>query len=105
MKIPYYFWVQDLWPESLSAAGGIKNKYVLNFFDTITKLIYRNSKKVLVQSKGFADYIEKQGDFSDKLIYYPNLKIVRPLNPSMSISHYRGFLVCCNLGSTRIDTD
>ena len=83
MKIPYYFWVQDLWPESLSAAGGIKNKYVLSFFDTITKLIYRNSKKVLVQSKGFADYIEKQGDFSYKLIYYPNSaeKLYRPLEP------------------------
>lgn len=83
MKIPYYFWVQDLWPESLSAAGGIKNKYVLGFFDTITRMIYRNSKKVLVQSKGFADYIKKQGDFSDKLIYYPNSaeKLYRPLEP------------------------
>jgi hypothetical protein len=30
MKIPL-FWVQDLWPESLSAAGGIKNKYTLGF--------------------------------------------------------------------------
>lgn len=83
MKIPYYFWVQDLWPESLSAAGGIKNKYVLGFFDTITRMIYQNSKKVLVQSKGFADYIKKQGDFSDKLIYYPNSaeKLYRPLEP------------------------
>jgi glycosyltransferase involved in cell wall biosynthesis len=83
MKIPYYFWVQDLWPESLSAAGGIKNKYVLNFFEKITKLIYRNSEKVLVQSKGFAGYIKKQGDFSDKLIYYPNSaeKLYRPLEP------------------------
>ena len=83
MKIPYYFWVQDLWPESLSAAGGIKNKYVLNFFEGITRLIYRNSEKVLVQSKGFADYIKKQGDFSDKLIYYPNSaeKLYRPLEP------------------------
>ena len=30
-KIPIYFWVQDLWPESLTAAGGIKNKLVLGF--------------------------------------------------------------------------
>ena len=45
MKIPYYFWVQDLWPESLSAAGGIKNKYVLGFFEKITKVIYQKFKK------------------------------------------------------------
>ena len=26
---PIYFWVQDLWPESITAAGGVKNKYVI----------------------------------------------------------------------------
>ena len=30
-KSPIYFWVQDLWPESLSAASNIKNKKLLNF--------------------------------------------------------------------------
>lgn len=72
MKVPYYFWVQDLWPESLSAAGGIKNKYILSFFNNITKIIYKNAEKILVQSKGFESYIIKQGNFLQKLIYYPN---------------------------------
>ena len=81
MKIPYYFWVQDLWPESLSAAGGIKNKYILSFFNKITKVIYKNAEKILVQSKGFESYIIKQGDFSEKLIYYPNSaeKLYKPV--------------------------
>lgn len=84
LEIPYYFWVQDLWPESLSAAGGVTNKYVLDFFDKITKLIYSKAKKVLVQSKGFEDYIKKQGDFSGKLCYYPNSaeKLYRPIIPT-----------------------
>ena len=84
MKIPYYFWVQDLWPESLSAAGGITNKYVLGFFDKITNMIYSNAKKILVQSKGFADYINKQGEFLDKIIYYPNSaeKFYQPFEPT-----------------------
>jgi glycosyltransferase involved in cell wall biosynthesis len=72
MKIPYYFWVQDLWPESLSAAGGINNKAVLSFFDKITRAIYRSAEKVLVQSEGFVDYIVKQGIPEEKIIYYPN---------------------------------
>jgi glycosyltransferase involved in cell wall biosynthesis len=71
-KIPYYFWVQDLWPESIEAAGGIKNRLVLSFFDKITRLIYNRSKKVLVQSKGFIEYIVNQGVPNDKIIYYPN---------------------------------
>ena len=31
---PIYFWAQDLWPESLVAAGGVKNKFILGFFIT-----------------------------------------------------------------------
>lgn len=87
MKVPYYFWVQDLWPESLSAAGGIKNKYILSFFNKITKVIYKNAEKILVQSKGFENYIIKQGDFSEKLIYYPNSaeKLYKPVE---STDHY-----------------
>jgi glycosyltransferase involved in cell wall biosynthesis len=84
MKLPYYFWVQDLWPESLSAAGGIKNKYILSFFNKITKVIYKNAEKILVQSKGFENYIIEQGDFSQKLVYYPNSaeKLYKPVDPT-----------------------
>lgn len=71
-KVPYYFWVQDLWPESLSAAGGINNKFVLNIFDKITRLIYNHSEKVLVQSEGFKEYIINQGIQESKIIFYPN---------------------------------
>ncbi len=71
-KIPYYFWVQDLWPESLTAAGGINNKLVLSFFDKITRWIYNNAEKVLVQSRGFKTYILKQKISEDKIIFYPN---------------------------------
>jgi glycosyltransferase involved in cell wall biosynthesis len=71
-KIPYYFWVQDLWPESLVAAGGIKNKFVLKIFDIITRFIYKKSEKVLIQSEGFRDYIRKQDVPDSKIIFYPN---------------------------------
>lgn len=83
MKIPFYFWVQDLWPESLTAAGGITNKYILSFFNQITKFIYREAKLILVQSKGFISYINTQGNFSEKIIYYPNTaeKFYKPLTP------------------------
>jgi glycosyltransferase involved in cell wall biosynthesis len=69
---PIYFWVQDLWPETLTAAGGIKNKYILSLFDTITRYIYRHSRKLLLQSQGFKSYILYQKVPEDKLIYYPN---------------------------------
>ena len=69
---PIYFWVQDLWPESISDAGGINNKKVIKFLDKLTRFIYKNCTKILVQSKAFIPYIIKQKVDPDKLIYFPN---------------------------------
>lgn len=71
-KTPLYFWVLDLWPESLQAAGGVNNKYVLGTFASITKWIYRNSTKILMSSKSFEQSIVKKGNFAKKLVYFPN---------------------------------
>jgi glycosyltransferase involved in cell wall biosynthesis len=71
-KAPIYFWVQDLWPESISAAGGFKNKWIIWFVDKITRRIYHSCKKILVQSKRFIPYIKNQGIHEDKLVYHPN---------------------------------
>lgn len=71
-KVPVYFWVLDLWPESLSAAGGIKNKRILSTFETMTKWIYRNCKTLLLGSKGYKKSITRLGPFEDKLVYFPN---------------------------------
>ena len=71
-KLPLYFWVLDLWPESLQAAGGVNNKCVLNAFEKLTTWIYKNSKKILISSKGFEKSILEKGDFKDKIVYFPN---------------------------------
>lgn len=71
-RCPIYFWVLDLWPESLQAAGGISNRYVLSFFTWVTKLMYRSSEKILISSKGFTKSILDKGDFEHKIVYFPN---------------------------------
>ncbi|MBB1149746.1 glycosyltransferase family 4 protein [Myroides sp. NP-2] len=71
-KVPYAFWVQDLWPASLTAAGGIKNKLLLGIFNSLTKKIYKYSSILLVQSRTFTDYIIDQGVSKDKIVYVPN---------------------------------
>lgn len=71
-KIPLHFWVLDLWPESLTSAGGINNKYVLSLFTKMVKYIYNNSDKILMSSKGFKESILAKGNYIDKLIYFPN---------------------------------
>lgn len=71
-KTPVYFWVMDLWPESLEIAGGIKNKFVLNTFKRMVISFYKNSEKILITSKGFQKSILEKGDFENKLEYFPN---------------------------------
>ena len=71
-RCPIYFWVLDLWPESLQAAGGIRNRHVLGFFSWITALMYRHAFKILISSKGFGKSVLEKGDFAGKLVYFPN---------------------------------
>ena len=70
-KVPLYTWVLDLWPESLTAAGGINNKYVLGFFRHFVKSEYRHSDMILISSRSFEKSILEYGDYKEKIVYYP----------------------------------
>lgn len=70
--IPMYFWVLDLWPESLRAAGGISSPAILGFFERLTRRYYSASEKILISSQGFRESICRMGDFSWKTVYFPN---------------------------------
>ena len=71
-RIPMYFWVLDLWPESLTAAIGLRNRFILGFFSRMVRRFYRHSDKILISSKGFAKSICEKGDFASKIEYFPN---------------------------------
>lgn len=70
-KVPLYTWVLDLWPESLTAAGGINNKHVLGFFNWFVKKEYKHSTVILTSSKSFDQSILKYGNYGSKIIYFP----------------------------------
>lgn len=65
-------WIQDLWPESVSAAGKMNSKFVLNLLTGMVKLIYKRTDKILVSSKAFISSIESKGIDTDKISYLPN---------------------------------
>ena len=70
-KCKSYLWVHDLWPESVRVAGGIKSSIVLGLVNQMTKLIYKFTDLLLVQSPEFKNYILNQGVEESKIIYYP----------------------------------
>lgn len=64
-------WVQDLWPESLSATGFVKNIYLLRMVGCVVRLIYQCCDKLLVQSRAFVEPMLRYTR-REKIHYYPN---------------------------------
>jgi colanic acid biosynthesis glycosyl transferase WcaI len=69
---PVLFWVQDLWPESLSATGAIKSRMILTLIKSLVKFIYKRCDRILIQSRSFFDSILQQGGRPDRIMYFPN---------------------------------
>lgn len=72
-EAPLIVWVQDLWPQSLSATGNIKNSWVLALVEWLVRLIYRNCDRILVQSHAFIPPVESLTNKPGNIHYYPNL--------------------------------
>lgn len=70
--IPIMFWVQDLWPESLSATGAVDSPLVLGLVGLVVRLIYRGSDLILAQSRAFFPSIGQYGGSREKIVYFPN---------------------------------
>lgn len=72
-RIPLYTWVLDLWPESVTSGRGITNRRILDNIEKYVKWTYRNSDRILISSRDFADLIAEKGEeFRKKIIYFPN---------------------------------
>lgn len=70
--IPLLFWVQDLWPDTLSATGAVRSAWMLRQIDRLVRLIYRHCDRVLVQSRAFIPRIVQQGVPQEQIVYLPN---------------------------------
>lgn len=64
-------WVQDLWPESLSATGYVRNSRVLRAVEWVVRWIYRHTDLLLVQSRAFEAPVAALAP-GKPIAYYPN---------------------------------
>lgn len=71
-KIPVALWVQDLWPESLSATGAVKARWILDGVEALVRFIYKGCDLVLLQSRAFLPSVERLGVNRTKAQYFPN---------------------------------
>lgn len=77
-------WVQDLWPESLSATGFVKKPHLLKMVGWMVRAIYGRCDTLLVQSWAFVEPVARYAD-REKVRYYPNSLNVRPPRPMAPI--------------------
>jgi glycosyltransferase involved in cell wall biosynthesis len=68
---PVVLWVQDLWPDSLSATGYVQNRYILAAVQQVVRFIYRHVDLLLVQSRAFEEPVRALAP-GTSIVYYPN---------------------------------
>lgn len=68
---PVVLWVQDLWPESLSATGHVRNVAVLKLVERAVRYIYRHVDLLLVTSIAFEKPVRDLAS-DTPVVYYPN---------------------------------
>lgn len=71
-RVPMLYWLQDLWPESLSATGVVTSKRVLGLVGKMVKMMYGYCDRILVQSRGFVAPAINIGAKKEKILYFPN---------------------------------
>lgn len=69
---PILFWVLDLWPESVAAAGSVNHPWVFKALRGLTKWIYKHCNYILVQSRGFIGHTKGMGVTEKRIRYFPS---------------------------------
>jgi len=70
-SIPIMLWIQDLWPESLSATGAVRSKWILKLVESLVRFIYKGCDKILCTSQAFFPPIIRIGVDARRLLYFP----------------------------------
>lgn len=71
-RAPILFWVLDLWPDSLAAAGAIRSPIILRTVGKLVRWVYGHCDRVLVQSRAFVDNVVAHGAPAAGVRYFPN---------------------------------
>ncbi|SEA73725.1 Glycosyltransferase involved in cell wall bisynthesis [Thiothrix caldifontis] len=71
-KIPFTFWILDLWPETLEAIGVVRSKILLKWIGKLVTFIYNRTDLILAQSQSFITQIRQYAGTKSHIEYYPS---------------------------------
>ncbi len=66
-RAPFVYDIQDLWPDTLAAAGMVRSRLVLSLVERVSRWVNHRSRFVVVQSPGFKRVLVARGTPEDKI--------------------------------------
>lgn len=85
--VPYVYDIQDLWPDSLTATGMMRNSTLLGVIGCGLKVIYREAAHIVALSEGFRSHLITRGVPEDRITVIPNwtYERERPASPPADV--------------------
>jgi putative colanic acid biosynthesis glycosyltransferase WcaI len=71
-RVPFYFEVRDLWPESAVVVGALTNRTVIKTVEFFERLFYRRAAKVIALTEGIRAGIVAKGKDPADVLLVPN---------------------------------
>ena len=71
-RIPFVFEVRDLWPESITAVGAIKNSMMISLLERVELFLYGQALLIITVTHSFAENLKKRGVESNKIYVVTN---------------------------------
>jgi len=71
-KKPLFFWVLDIWPDSLGSVKIKTNSYAYKILEKICSFLYSSADLLFLSSKGFKKRLNEIGVTKPRLVYFPN---------------------------------
>ncbi len=71
-KAGFFLNVQDLFPQSVIDLGILKNRFLIGFFETMERFVYKKADFITVHSKGNKTHVVSKGKEPDRVLIIPN---------------------------------
>jgi glycosyltransferase involved in cell wall biosynthesis len=92
-RVPFVLDIQDMWPESLSATGVVRNGAVLSGIEAMASFLYKRARAVTVISPGFKRLLVEKGVPEEKVHVIHNWvddALFQPVTPEPALAAETG---------------
>ncbi len=102
---PFVLEIRDIWPESITAVGAIRNRPLLRLLEWLELVMYRSARHIVTVGRGYRNNILSKVDVRDRITVIYNgvdLKQFQPEEPDQNLLrqwNLQGKFVCSYIGT------